>query len=165
MVINSKTLTRTVLPFMDEATFDELVEKCPEVQLEKPLLEMTCGEFIQTLDENYPLNFFKETYIMDAIGKLKSYRSQMEQIERYMKLNEFKTSSEEERAQIGVHFPSFAERILLTVTEFFHLHSFDEAENVPFSNYLVVMNAKNADAKYERNYNQIIENKHKTKNK
>lgn len=165
MVINNKTLTQTVLPFLDEKAFDELMAKCDEVPLEKSLLDMTCGEFILTLDENYPLTFFKETYLMDCIGKLKSYKSQMEQIEQYMKLNEFKTSSEEERAKIGIHFPSFAERILLTVTEFFHLHSFDEAEKIPFSNYLVVMNAKNADSKYERNYNQIIENKAKMNKK
>lgn len=165
MEITKDTLTQTALPYLTEKDFDALMEKCQEVQLEKPLLKMTCGEFIQTLEEDYPLVFFKERYLFNAIGKLKEYKREMEQIEKYLKLNEFKTSADEERAQIGVHFPSFQERILLTVTEYFHLHSFDEAENVPFSHYLIIMNAKNADSKFERNYNQIIENKAKMNKK
>lgn len=165
MVIDEKTLTMTVLPYMSKEQFDELVEKCEEVPLDKPLLEMTCGEFIQSMEDDFLNEIFNETYLYDAVGKYKSYKAQMEQIDTYLKLNEFKLSSEEERAQIGINFPSFPERILMTVTEFFHLHSFKEAEKIPFTNYLVVVNSKNVDAKFERQYQKIIDQKNKMKRK
>ena len=165
MVIDEKTLTMTVLPYMSKEQFDELVEKCEEVPLDKPLLEMTCGEFIQSMEDDFLNEIFKEPYLYDAVGKYKSYKAQMEQIDTYLKLNEFKLSSEEERAQIGINFPSFPERILMTVTEFFHLHSFKEAEKIPFTNYLVITNSKNADAKFERQYGKIMEQKNKMKRK
>lgn len=165
MVISENTLTMTVLPYMSKEQFDELVEKCEEVPLDKPILEMTCGEFIQSMEDDFLNEIFKETYLYDAIGKYKSYKAQMEQIDTYLKLNEFKLSSEEERAQIGINFPSFPERILMTVTEFFHLHSFKEAEKIPFTNYLVITNSKNADAKFERQFQKIMEQKNKMKRK
>lgn len=165
MVIDEKTLTMTVLPYMSKEQFNELVEKCDEVPLDKPLLDMTCGEFIQSMEDDFLNEIFKEPYLYDAIGKYKRYKAEMEQIDQYLKLNEFKLSSEEERAQMGINFPSFPERILLTVTEFFHLHSFKEAEKIPFTNYLVVVNSKNADAKFERQYQKIIDQKNKMKRK
>lgn len=165
MVIDEKTLTMTVLPYMSKEQFDELVEKCEEVPLDKPLLEMTCGEFIQSMEDDFLNEIFNETYLYDAVGKYKSYKAQMEQIDTYLKLNEFKLSSEEERAQIGINFPSFPERILMTVTEFFHLHSFKEAEKIPFTNYLVITNSKNADAKFERQYQRLMDQKNKMKRK
>lgn len=165
MVINEETPTISVLPYITKEQFEKLVEECDEVPLDKPLLDMTCGEFIQSMEEEYIDNIFKEPFLFNAIGKYKSYKAQMEQIDTYLKLNEFKLSSEEERAQIGINFPSFPERILMTVTEFFHLHSFKEAEKIPFTNYLVVANSKNADAKFERQYQKIIDQKNKMKRK
>lgn len=165
MVINEETPTISVLPYITKEQFDELVDKCSEVPLDKPLLDMTCGEFIQSMEEDYIENIFKEPFLFNAIGKYKSYKAQMEQIDTYLKLNEFKLSSEEERAQIGINFPSFPERILMTVTEFFNLHSLKEAEKIPFTNYLVVVNSKNADAKFERQYQKIIDQKNKMKRK
>lgn len=165
MVLNEQTPTISVLPYVTKEQFDELVDKCSEVPLDKPLLDMTCGEFIQAMEDDYINGIFKEPFLFQAIGKYKSYKAQMEQIDTYLKLNEFKLSSEEERAQMGINFPSFPERILMTVTEFFHLHSFKEAEKIPLTNYLVVVNSKNADAKFERQYQKIIDQKNKMKKK
>lgn len=165
MVINEKTFTISVMPYITKEQFDKLVEQCDEVPLDKSLFDMSCGEFIQSMEEEFILNIFNEEYLFDAIGKYKTYKSEMDQIDQYLRLNEFKLSAEEERAQLGINFPSFPERILLTVTEFFHLHSFKEAEKIPFSNYLIVINSKNADTKYERQYHKIMEQKNKMKHR
>lgn len=165
MNITKRTLTSTVLPFLTKDEFENILEKCEEVPLDKSLFHMTCGEFIKSLDDSFVEDIFKERYILDVFGKLKTYKREMDQIERYLKKNEFKPTADEERATQGIHFPSFPERILMTVTEYFHLKSFEEAENIPFSNYMIIINAKNADSKYERQYNRIMENKAKMKNK
>lgn len=165
MVITENTLTATVLPFLTKEQFEKLVEQCDEVQLDKSIFAMTCGEFIESLDDEFIENIFHKTYLFEAIGQYKTYKREMEQLDKFLKLNEFKLTPEEEKAQVGIIFPTFPERILMTVTEYFHLKSFDEAENVPFSNYLMIIKAKNADSKYERNYQRIMEAKAKTKRK
>lgn len=165
MVINATTLTSTVLPYITKEQFEYLVEQCEEVPLEKSIFSMTCGEFIESLEDEFMENIFKDQYLCNVIGRYKTYKREMDQLDKYLKLNEFKLTPEEEKAQVGITFPTFPERILMTVTEYFHLKSFDEAENVPFSNYLMIVKAKNADSKYERNFNKIMEAKAKMKKK
>lgn len=165
MVISENTLTNTVLPYITKEQFEYLVEQCDEVPLEKSIFSMTCGEFIESLEDEFMENIFKGQYLCNVIGRYKTYKREMDQLDKYLKLNEFKLTPEEEKAQVGITFPTFPERILMTVTEYFHLKSFDEAENVPFSNYLMIVKAKNADSKYERNFNKIMEAKAKMKKK
>ena len=80
MVINEETPTISVLPYITKEQFEKLVEECDEVPLDKPLLDMTCGEFIQSMEEEYIDNIFKEPFLFNAIGKYKSYKTQREQI-------------------------------------------------------------------------------------
>lgn len=102
---------------------------------------------------------------MVAIGRLKWFKKQIEDIQKVLQLNELKLSPEERAAQAGVVFPSFQESVLCDCVDWFHLHSLDEAEQIPFSNYLVMKRRKSADTLYERNLNQIYSNKAKQKKK
>lgn len=163
MVITENTHTMAVLPFMTKDDFDRLVDECDEVPLDKSVFDMTCGEFIETLDDGYAAKFLEEEYILAAAGKIKRYKREMEMLDRYLRLNDFKPSPEEERAKAGITFPTFAESILMTVTEYFHLKSFEEAESIPFSNYLLINKSQNATAKYDRNYRKITEEKARRK--
>lgn len=165
MVINKDTPTDAVLPFIKKEQFEKLVEECDEVPLDKSIFAMTCGEFIETLEDKFIEDMFREPNLFTMVGKYKTYKREMEQLDKYLKLNEFKLDPEEERAQVGIVFPTFAENILLTVTEYFHLKSFEEAENIPFSNYLLITKSKNAEAKYSRTYHKLIEAKSKMKKK
>lgn len=161
MLINKDTDTLSAMNVLTIDDFNQLLEECEAVELDKPIVNMTCGEFIETLDDDYIETFFKEEKLFIAIGKLKQFRNEMEQINRFLKLNDFEPTMDEKQAQNGVHFPTLGEKILLTVTEYFHLHSFEEAEKIPFSNYLIIHKANTADAKFERNLNKIYDMKRK----
>lgn len=165
MQVTLDTPTVAVLPLLTKEYMDILMEKIPPRAMQKPIWDMTCGEFIECLDEDYTKCFFEEETIGAAIGHLKTFQTDMENLNKYLKLNEQKETSEEIAAKRNVVFPTFAESILITVAEFFHLKSFEEAENVPFSNYLLIFKNNSAKAKYEAQLNQIYMNKNKTKKK
>ena len=150
MVITTSTPTVLVLPILTYDVLEKLMETTPLMEMEKPIWKMTCGEFIECLDE-------------EAIGHLKCFKRDMESLQRYLNLNEIKETSEENQAKQGVVFPTFQETILITVAEFFHLRNFEEAEDIPFSNFLLINKYKTANAKFERNLNKIITSKSKMK--
>ena len=163
MKITIDTPTITVLPYLNEEYVKVLMDKIPAKPMKRPIWEMTCGEFINCLDENYARTFFEEEKIGDAIGHLKTFNDDMEKLSKYLNLNQIKETNEEQAAKKGVVFPTFAENILITVAEFFHLKSFEEAEKTPFSDYLIIQKHQTANSKYERNLNTLYMNKSKKK--
>lgn len=165
MEITADTPTVQVLPILTDEYIQVLMEKLPARPMKKPIWQMTVGEFLQTLDEDYYQTFFQEETIGAAIGRLKTYKEDMEKLDKYLKLNEVPETNEEKQAKRGIVFPSFGENILLTVAEFFSLKSLEEAENVPFADYLIVQKHKSANAKFERNLHKVFEAKSKTKSK
>lgn len=169
MEITRDTTVGEAMPFLNEEYMEELVasKKVPMVPYGKSILTMTVGQFLECLDKDYAKRFFDdpEKPLVTAVGNLKWFKKQIEDIKKVLELNEFKLSPEEEKAQIGVVFPSFAESVLCECVEWFHLHSLDDAEGVPFSNYLVMRRKHSAEALYERNLNKIYTEKAKRKTK
>lgn len=165
MLITKRTKTRDVLPFVtDKEVMDRILDAVEEVPLDKSLIEMTIAEFAETMEEGYMASLLNEKYAWKAFGKIKSFKRQTEEIGKFLKMNELKPSKDQESAAIGVVFPSFEEQMLLTVCEYFHLRSFDEAENVKMSNYMLIQQKQSADAKFQHQYNKIIELRSKAKN-
>lgn len=164
MLITKKTKTKEVIPFLNKERVDLILDAVDEYPLDKPILEMTIAEFSECLSDEYPMKFLNEKYLYKAFGKLKSFKRQLEEITKYMELNKIEPNSEQKQAASGVYFLSFEENLLYTVTEFFHLKSFDEAEQIKISNYLLINKKTSADAKFQHNYNKIMENKNKLKN-
>lgn len=156
MDITKKTTVGEALPYLKKEHIEELLEKCDEIALVKPVFSFTVGEFIESLDEEYVMSFFRkyDEPLVVAIGRIKRFRNELEQIRKILSLNEIKLSPEEQAAQHGVVFPSFQENMLCECVEYFHLHSLDEAENIPLSNYLIMKRKKGAEALYERNLNR-----------
>lgn len=165
MEITADTPTRQVLPLLNEEYLKILMEKLPARAMKKSIFEMSCGEFIQTLDDDYWLTFFEEDTIGQAIGHLKTWKEDMAKLDKYLKINDIPESAEEKQAKRNVVFPTFGENILLTVAEFFHCKSLDEAEEVPFSNYLIVQKHKSAQAKFEHQLHKLYQQKSKTQSK
>lgn len=165
MLITRRTRTRDVLPFVtDKETMDRIIGAVDEVPLDKPLIEMTIAEFAETTDEDYVLRFLNEKYAWKAFGKLKSLKKQTEDITKFLQMNEVKPSKDQEQAAIGVVFPDFVQQMLLTVTEYFHLSSFDEAEKVKMSNYMLIQQKQSAEAKFKHQWDRLIEMKSKQRN-
>lgn len=167
--ITNETTVGEASPFLTKEHIEELLEsdKVTPMPYGKPVIEMTVGEFLGCLDDEYALRFFQdpEELLVVAVGRLKSFKKQMEDIQKVMSLNEIKLTQEEQQAQRGVVFPSFEENMLCDCVEYFHLATLDAAENIPLANYLVMKRKKSAEALYERNLNRIYSEKAKAKSK
>lgn len=164
MKITKRTRVKELLPLLTEKRLEYMLENIQEYPLEKPILSLTIGEFSEILldQEVYIkklLRPHKKAYI--AFGRLKSFRRQMEEVSNFMKRYEIKQSQEEKQAAVGVEFPDFIAKILITVTQFFGLHNFQEAEGIPLADYLVILQDQSSAIKYQRNYSKLIEQKSK----
>lgn len=167
MQITRHTKTKNVLPLLTKETLEELLQKVPPVPLKKPLLKMTVGEFAEILEDEtlYIANILSARKAFKAFGRLKQFRIELEQIQKFMKLYDHQPTQEEKAAENGIMFPSFGQRLLIDCVKFFGLKSFREAEKVPLSEWLTIFQSEASAVLYQRNYNKIIENKQKSKNK
>lgn len=167
MEITNETKVCEAMPFLKPEHVEELMksDKVNPIPYKKSIFEMTVGEFIMCLDEKYTAKFFEDPdeYLVVAMGRLKHFRNEMENVSKILKMNEIKLSAEEKSAQRGIIFPSFGESMLCECVDYFNLHSLDEAEKIPFSNYLIMKRKKSAESLYERRLNEIISNKNKKK--
>ncbi len=168
MKITKKTKVKDILPFLTTDRFNTLLEVVDEYPLDKDILSMTIGEFGElTLDEEgfikKILNPREKVYI--AFGKLKNYRRQMNSLAEYLKSFEIKMTNEERLASQQVDMPTTTERILLDTVKAYHLHSTREAEQLPLTDWILVLKDMVATAKYSRNYQKILEQRSKSKTK
>lgn len=164
MLITKKTKTKDLIPFLNEERFKMVLDSMEEYPLDKPLVEMTIGEFIEALEDGYAMRFLDEKYAYKAFGKLKSFKNQMEGINKFFEMNDVEPSADHKKASIGINFLTFEENMLYKTAEFFHLKNFDEAENVKLSNYLLIYKKESSEAKFQHQWNKIIEMKNKMKN-
>lgn len=164
MKITRKTRVREVLPLLTEQRLEYLLENIQEFPLEKPILSLTIGEFSEIiLDEQaYVMKILNpRERAWKAFGRLKSFKRQMEEVSNFMKKYEIKQTEDEKRASVGVVFPDFIAKMLITAVQFFNLHSFKEAEVIPLADYLVILQEQSSAIKYQRNYSKLIEQKSK----
>lgn len=164
MKITKRTKVKDLLPLLTEKRMEYLLDNIQEYPLDRSILSMTIGEFAEILMDEQAymmkiLNPRERAYI--AFGQLKSFKRQMEEISAWMKKYEIKQSAEEKQAAVGISFPDFIAKILITVVQFFNLHSFKEAEAIPLSDYLVILQDQSSAIKYQRNYSKLIEQKSK----
>lgn len=164
MIITKKTKTKDLIPLLNEERMKMVIDAVPEYPLEKPLIQMTIGEFIDVLEDGYVLKYLNERRAYKAFGKMKSFRNQLEGITKFLEMNNVEPDGNQKAAANGIEFLTFEENMLYTVAEFFHLKSFDEAENVKLSNFLLINKKTTSESKYQYNLNKIIEMKNKAKN-
>lgn len=165
MYITKKTRTREIIHFIDESNIEEIISKIPPYPLKKSVMELTIDEFNTVSSEDYIKQILKEKYAYKALGKLRTLREQMKLVEKLSSINTIEQSAEEKQAANGIQFVSGIERMLIDVTEFFHLHSFAEAEKRTVGEWIVINMHKTSQAKYERNYNKMQEAKQKQRKK
>lgn len=168
MRITKKTRTKDILPLLTKERLEDLLEQVEPIPLDKSVLSMTITEFNDVLndDETLILNLIKENkHVLQFLGKLKSFRNQMQSLNSFFKKLEIKQSPEESAAARGVLFPDMIQKMLLTCCSFFHLKSFEEAEKCKVSDYMLIYQNEAASALYQRNYNKIMEQKQKNKSK
>lgn len=168
MLITKKTKTKHLLPLLNtQEKIDQVIEAMEPYPLKKEVLSMTIGEFSHVVleEQEFIKELLSEKLAYKAFGRIKSFRIQMEQLSKWMKKLEVKQSQDEKAASIGVDFPDLIQRMLITVTKFFHLKSFDEAEKCSLSDYLLIFMDQASDVKFQRNYQKLLEMRQKVKKK
>lgn len=168
MKITKNTRTRDLLPLLTKDNLEQVLEQVPEQPLEKPLLSMSVAEFgeIVSDEEDWLLELArKNRRALDFLGKLKRFQAEMNGISSFLKRFECTQTNEEKSAASGVLFPTLPQRMLLECCEFFHLHSFEDAEKCKVSDWLLVFQNNASSVLYQRNYSKIIESKNKLKSK
>ena len=170
MDITNRTTIGDAAPFITEEHLKTLIDsdKIKAIDLEKPIIKMTVGEFLEALDPAYAIEKFfsdPDELLVNAVGRIKTFKKEIEDISNVLKVNEISLSVEEKAAQRGVVFPSYEESVLCECVEWFHLHSLDDAEKVPLSNYIVMHRKHSAEALFDRNLNKIYNEKAKKRTK
>ena len=166
MRITKHTKTKNILPLLTKEALEELLAKVPAVPLRKPLLQMTVGEFATLLNDEtqYIADILSARKALKAFGRLKQFRIELEQIQKFMKMYDHQPTQEEKAAEKGVRFPDFGQRMLIDCVKFFGLKSFKEAEKVPVAEWLTIFQSEASSVLYQRNYQRIMEQKQKAKN-
>lgn len=169
MQITKRTKLKHLLPLLaDKERIDSVLEQIEEYPLKKDVISMTVGEFSEiVLDEE---KFIASLLLPNeraykALGRLKNYKRQMKQLLDWIKKFQVKQTQDERAAAQGIQFPDMCSRILIVVTEFFHLKSFKEAEDVPLADYLLILQEQSTSIQYQRAYNKLLELKQKSKKK
>lgn len=168
MKITKKTKTSEILPLLTKEKLDSLLEQVEPVPLEKTLMSMTISDFDGVIndEDNFLMNLINDNpEALVFLGKLKSFRTQIDGLNSFFKRLEVKMSPEETAAAKGVMFPDIIQKMLLTCCQFFYLKSFEEAESCKVSDYMLIYQNEAASAQYQRNYQKIMEQKQKNKSK
>lgn len=165
MLITKKTKTRDIIVFLDEEKLKSLLDNVTPIPFsKKSLLQHSIVEFKELLDEEVILKkFLKERYALNFLGKLKDYREQMTNLNKFLKMYDIDQTMEQKAAQSNIIFPDLLQRILLTLVQFFHLSSFEEAEKKKLSDYLMIFQDQASKSLYEHKYQKIMEQKYKQK--
>ena len=168
MIITKRTKTKKVLPLITQSNFKRLFDMVPEVEY-KSILSMTISEFAElTEDEAGYIEreiLRKEKYFLNAFGKMKHLKKQIERLGKFMEKMTRKQSADEIQAAKGVLFPNFIQRMMIDVVKFFNLKSFDEAEKIKISDWVLIFQNESAQNIYQSNYQKIIDQKTKNKSK
>lgn len=168
MKITRRTRVKDLLPLLTEKRMKYLLDNIQEYPLERPILSMTIGEFAEIIfdQEAYIkkiLRPHRKAYV--AFGQLKSFKRQMEEVSKIFEKMQVKHTAIEKQAMIGVNFIPFIGNLLLLAVRTFHLHSIKEAESIPLSDIIIVMQDNFSSLQYQRNYSRIMEDQYKSKNK
>lgn len=167
MKITHKTKTADILPLLDDNNVKGFLSQIPAHPLEKSIMSMSILEFSEILadEEAFIKKILDHKRALVAFGRLRSYKEQIEDISKFMKLYDYKKSAEEEQAAKGIVFPDFSMRMLADCVKFFNLHSFDEAEKVKVSEWLAIFQFSASEALFQYRFSKIIEDKTKSNKK
>lgn len=164
MKIDNRTKTKDVLPLLTQDNIECLLDDVsPILFYNKPVIGMTIEEFSEVLDEKSVIErLLSEEYFIVFLGKLKDYRTQMKELNTYLKKFELYQTPEQKAAAQGIIFPDLIQRMLLTCAKFFHFKSFEEAQQSKVCDYLLIMQDEASSAQYQQNYQKIMEQKWST---
>lgn len=156
MKITRHTTTDEVLNVLTSEQVEQVIAKIPAYPLAVSLFAMPIGDYLKcTIDGQHLWTLVYDKLAYKTFGRLRQFKTDCENLAKYLKRYEVEQSEEEKRASFGVPFPSSTERILTTCVKYYHLHSTAEAEKLPLSDYIVAFKDQMSDAMYQRNLSKI----------
>lgn len=161
--LTKRTKTRDILPVLSKEQLEDFMSKVPEVPLRKSILNMKIRQFGKIVDdeEAFINKLLSKRRLFKALGLLKSYKRQMNELTKFIKMYEVKQTQEEKAASNGIIFPDLVSHMLLTLTKFYHLKSMKQAEKMTVSEYLIVFQEEASGLLYQRKYSEIMQAKNK----
>lgn len=167
MRLTKWTRTKDVLPLLDKEKLDYILENIPEVKLKKPILNMTLKEFGELIDDedSYITNLLSARRLFTALGRLKSYRRQMKELNSFFKLYDMPQSKEEKAAAQGIVFPDLVTKMVLSCVKFFGFKSIERALRVKLKTYLMIFQEEASGMLFQKRYHDIINAQMKLNNK
>ena len=165
--ITKRTKTRDILPLLNADNIERLLDVVPEYPLGTAVLSMKIKQFASILEdeESFISQLLNEKHALVAFGRLKQYRKEIKQFTNFIKLYDFKEDNDEAQAKKGIVFPKMSMRMLSDCVRYFHLKSFDEAEDYTVSQWLAIFQEDAANALYQRRLHEIFQSKSKQKKK
>lgn len=163
--ITKRTRTRDILPLLNADSIERLLDVVPEYPLETAVLSMKIRTFadILTDEQSFIESLLTERKALVAFGRLKQYRKEIKQFADFIKLYDFKESNEEAQAKKGIVFPNMSMRMMSDCVRYFHLKSFDEAEDYTVSQWAAIFQEDAANALYQKRLHDIFQAKSKQK--
>ncbi len=163
--ITNRTKTKDILPLLNAENIERLLDAVPEYPLETAVLLMKIKQFASILEdeESFISQLLNEKRALVAFGRLKQYRKEIKQFADFLKLYDIKEGNEEKQAKKGIVFPKMSMRMLSDVVRYFHLKSFDEAEDYTVSQWVAIFQEDAANALYQRRLHDIFQAKNKQK--
>lgn len=169
IIITKRTRVRSILPYLyKEGRAEKIMESVPAYPLEKSIYDMTIGEFISIIEneEQFVNKIMRpRERALIAFGRLRTFKTELQNLKKTIEMFQLKQTNEEKQAAVGIMFPDNINRMLITVTQFFHLHSFKEAESIPLGDYLLILQEQYSSIQYQRNYQKILDSQTKIKKK
>lgn len=168
MKITPKTKIKDITPVLTDELFQRILNAVEPVELETSVVEMTIDEYsdmVNDLPKFTEDNFLQpDMLVVVGFGRIKQLQRELDNLGSW--LNKFKTplSKDEKQASTGIEFPSQVASMLITVTEFFGLKSFKEAEQVKLCDYLLIYQHRQTQEMFQRNYNRLKEQQQKLNN-
>ena len=164
--ITSKTKTREIIPFLTNINIEELVKQVDVVALETPVVDMTIEEFEVILSD--PNEYIKKLAFNNKkalifLGRVKDLLNSLEGFGKFLKRYEVKQTSEEKQAMNNVPFPSFGNAMLVTLIEFYHLNSVEQASKMKVKEWMLCFEYQASNAMFNRRYSEIMTKKSKMK--
>lgn len=166
ILITKRTRTRKILPLLTISNITEVIKSVPAIPMEKPLTDWTIEELDEALTSPESFIFKMALHNRKALvflGRCRDFMESLEGFQQFVKSFEIKQSAEEKQAANGVPFPSFGNSMLITLVEFYHLHSVEEASKKLVKEWMLVFQHNAANAMFNKRYSDITMKKTKAK--
>ena len=169
MKITKKTLTKAVLPLLTPERVEYIVQNIPTYPLEKQVLNMTVGEFLECCQPEYTERLLAEPLAYKAFGRVAQLRKELAQVQAFIKKFDIPMSADEKAASAGIEWVDASVRMCLDAIRWGIVNPsegeemLEAAERVKLTTWLATMQDNACKAQFERNMAKIRERAMKAK--